>query len=734
MHKLLSNQELAERIKRGPCYLLLGQAWLKSGTGHDAFLEQALRKFGNGNFEDASYTGLFQTTANVNQEEAVAWLHDRCNSIPIPEAFETISEFAWNGVLTSAIDDVLIRGLRKSWRDVQRVTETIYQPTNPRSRTKLHVWCFFGNVASPESAGWPPLTQLQFVQRKGTATVLASAVPELLTSLGILCIEGYGPSEDWLGSESLYQFIANLGEDQTHLFSATEYQRNDPLLRALADEGKVTFHNETLAQFLLKASDAGWITLGQTPAETEFGKTIRVAGRGIQVPEQYLRLIQTTGRIITEMAFAPLKPQNRDARYTDFRHFLYQSSYHPEWEGYARGFAFKRPFQAQLWQKVRNQVDTPSLRREPVIVHGPTGSGKTVALGQLAFDLQKEGVCPVVFIDRNVRQMRRESVDQFCNWAEDHGAPAVVVIWDGMQEAREYRSFNQFLRSRGRRSVLVGSCYQTDVAGKELPNSVRVSPAMDNEEGRQFQIFLGSIDSELPARFVRLKGDELDTFLGCLYRFLPETRSAIQAGLGLEVAHAEDFLLQLQIQLVPGGHFGGTNLGELLANAGLQGSQEKFGEGSMQLAGENATEIRRLIGFVMLPGQFDLAIPFELLIRALGRTPGIRLLPTLEQVDIFRISEDLEGNPGIGPRSALEAKLIDRRLMGGAKSEVDYAVELLSHVRGSHLTGQREIEFAVDLVRFLGPNGQNVVHPRSLYLEWWSDSSLRMKKFSSWKP
>ena len=84
-----------------------------------------------------------------------------------------------------------------------------------------------------------------------------------------------------------------------------------------------------------------------------------------------------------------------------------------------------------------------------------------------------------------------------------------MVIWDGMQEAREYRSFNQFLRSRGRRSVLVGSCYQTDVAGKELPNSVRVSPAMDNEEGRQFQIFLGSIDSDLPARFVRLKGDEL---------------------------------------------------------------------------------------------------------------------------------------------------------------------------------------------------------------------------------
>jgi hypothetical protein len=32
------NQELAERLKRGPSYLLVGQAWLKGESGRDDFL------------------------------------------------------------------------------------------------------------------------------------------------------------------------------------------------------------------------------------------------------------------------------------------------------------------------------------------------------------------------------------------------------------------------------------------------------------------------------------------------------------------------------------------------------------------------------------------------------------------------------------------------------------------------------------------------------------------------
>jgi hypothetical protein len=542
------------------------------------------------------------------------------------------------------------------------------------------------------------------VARKATATVLADALPDLITPIGFLCVDAYDPSSDWFSPEAFFQAFSTLNPRQAHIFSAGEAHHKDPFLRALEAEEKLILHAETLAQFLTEAAESGWLQLGQTPAEAAFGQSLRVAGKSVAVPDQIFRQVQSTGRLITELAFAPLKPQSRDVRYADFRTFLYQSSYRPEWESYARGFAFRRGFQAEFSRVVKRRLESLSLRSEPVILHGPTGSGKTVAMGQLAFDLQKDGQYPAIFIDRSVRQLRKESIDQFCNWAEDQGAPAVVVVWDGMLELRDYRALDQYLRSRGRRCVLIGSCYQTNVNYEGFKKGVHVSPAMSVDEQHQFLAFLGEVDPDLPSRLSNVARVEPTSFLGNLYRYLPETRMAINTGLGLEVAYAEDLLLQLRIPVEQAQTFG-NNLGELLAKIGHTGSQEIFGPAIQVLASEEVSEVRRLIGFVMVPGQFGLSCPFELLMRAVGRSPGIRLLPILERIDVFRITEDAEGNPIVGPRSAFEAALVNRRIMGGAKSEVDYASMLLAQLRSSFVTGLREVNFAVDLLRFLGPNG-----------------------------
>lgn len=705
-----NNQRLAERLKRGPGYLLVGQGWLRLG-GRDPFLEQALRKFGSPNLTQSGYSSLFESSAGTRTPESLAWLHDRCTFIPIPEAFETVSEFSWNTVLTSAIDDVLIRGLRKPWREIQKVVSKDYQPTDPRSRSKLNVWCLFGSVAAADEEGWPPLTQLEFVSRKGTATVLADALADLISPLGVLFIESYEPSTDWLNSELFYQFCSKLSLDQAHLFSAGEDHWNNTFLKELVRAGKLTFHQQSLAQFLAEAAELGWIDLGQMPAETTFGQSIRIAEHVVTIPEQIFQRIHTTARLVTELAFAPLPKQSRDVRYSEFRNFLYQSSYRPEWEGYARGFAFRRTFQEELWQTARSRIENVPRRREPVVLHGPTGSGKTVALGQLAFDLQKEGKFPVVLIDRNVRQIKKEAIDQFCNWAEDQGATAVAVIWDGMMEPKEYRALDQYLRSRGRKCVVIGSCYQTDANDNMRPLGVQVKSEMNDEELHRFFDFLGTIEPDLPSRFVGFPRGKRDaeSFLGNLYRYLPETRLAIQTGLGMEVAHAENLLVNMRLPVEQASRFG-TSLADLLEKVGFAyGPKETFGSTVQTLGDEDASAVRRLIGFVMIPGSFGLPCPFELLVRALGTTPAMSLLPILERIDIFRIVEDIDGNPTVGPRSALEATLIAQRMMGGAKAEIDYATQLLSHLRGSSLTGQREIDFAVDLLRFLGPNGPNPV-------------------------
>jgi len=51
------------------------------------------------------------------------------------------------------------------------------------------------------------------------------------------------------------------------------------------------------------------LQVGQTSAEAEFGHSIRIGGHTVVVPNQYLRQINTTARLVTELAFAPLRPK-----------------------------------------------------------------------------------------------------------------------------------------------------------------------------------------------------------------------------------------------------------------------------------------------------------------------------------------------------------------------------------------------------------------------------------------
>jgi hypothetical protein len=178
--------------------------------------------------------------------------------------------------------------------------------------------------------------------------------------------------------------------------------------------------------------------------------------------------------------------------------------------------------------------------------------------------------------------------------------------------------------------------------------------------------------------------------------------------LGREVDHASEFIrrqkLGAEAPSAPGEQFG-TKLGNVFAQLGIELPQTPFGEKREFIAGEEVDEIQQLIGLIMVPGQFGLACPFELLMRAVGREAGGRLLDILRGIDIFQLQEDNVGNPIVEARTALEAQLIVRRTLAGAKGEIEYAIRLLSNVRSSFVTGSREVDFAVEFLRSIGPNG-----------------------------
>ena len=101
---------------------------------------------------------------------------------------------------------------------------------------------------------------------------------------------------------------------------------------------------------------------------------------------------------------------------------------------------------------------------------------------------------------------------------------------------------------------------------------------------------------------------------------------------------------------------------------------------------------------VMVPGQFGLTVPLELLIRAWGKRTSWRLPSLFEGTDFFQWFEDAVGNVEVGSRNGLEATLVVQSRLGGAKFEVDYIKRLLLAVResGTGFGEDREVSFAVD--------------------------------------
>ena len=61
-----------------------------------------------------------------------------------------------------------------------------------------------------------------------------------------------------------------------------------------------------------------------------------------------------------------------------------------------------------------------------------------------------------------------DDIDMYAAWAEDNGAKATLLIWDGMVHPGEYEALARQLRNRGRKVLIVGSAYVTDSDSSHL--------------------------------------------------------------------------------------------------------------------------------------------------------------------------------------------------------------------------------------------------------------------------
>lgn len=703
-----------------PVVLLLGQDAWRDRDKNDQVLVSALSRSGRAPASrvTVSYNDLL--AAEPLSEEFYEWLADTLLKRPQPQWMERIAQLPLNAVFTSSVDPSLSRALRSSGRDVEVVLSANDNPDNPRSRRNLHLTYLFGRAGERDANEAPPRSALERRRRAAIhANPLIARILDTTTALGVLVIDGLSTSRDWLSADGLLGVISAFGPGQVFWFGWRP-EENPGILEAFSElqapVGPVVFLGERFSQILERLSLANRITLS---AEREF-----VANDVISFDGHMLELDAAT-RLRTSTAAAVLHdgwldqnaPLVGEARYVEFRRFHGHVEDAKRFvEGIRRGFAIERDFEKRLLGRVKRDLTTAGRVQEPVLVHGQSGSGKSIALARLALKIREEGKFPVLLASRATRLPGVDEVDDFCLRAEAVGALATLLICDANAPATRYRDLLRGFQSRGRRVVVVGSTYRVfdqspDVEAVDVRFLQEVPADLSQREANDLlklmQQETGRALAASPSRYL----------LPAVYRLLPEVRPRLADGLANEARMTEDDLRSRgkATRAAPPKPSGA--LGQALVAAGLVDPKAVLDDRIEEFLGCLSDAASRAIDFVMMPGKLDCPVPVNLLMRAIGGSESITDIAQLfSGIDLFRWSNNDEDDVFVHPRLRVEAELIVARRLGTAEAETTVALHLLRSASPTSY-GSAERRFVLDLVHRLGPDGPYGKRYAQKYLE-----------------
>ena len=693
-------QEFWKKLNSGPAVLFIGQDYLSIETGEDPLLREVGNRFGY-RATKPKYSQLLEGLGGDSDESGRPWISEFCRRILHPDWLKSVSNFPWSSVVASAIDPIWLPAFRNEWREVASIYDDGYFPRDPRNRRVLHATFLYGALNQSELRQRAPLSQFEFIGRQQVARNLAQRLPNVLTPFGVMAVEGYNGEDDWYTWEDFYALLQTLGTGQVHVFSVDEEKAQNPVFAELVRTGKLIAHSERLVRVLDRGIDQGFVQTDRLIDSTEGTRRVRVQNQVKYVPRDLWNRISNSGILLDEQILVPPQPVSDEALYWEFRRFLFESGTRPLWSGYPRGLAFEREFESILYQKVTGQLELESTTDQSIIVHGQTGTGKTVALGGLAYKIAELGKYPVIFIERKAQRPVEVDIDECCRWLENSGAAATLIVWDGMGQQADYHELQTFLASRGRKAVVVGSAYKINSLDDHL---VEVPDRLSTGEAVAFAAFLEGLGIELSQQHRHDLSERDPSYLVALYRHLAAARPRITTGVIQELQQLEAELLTAvrnsQVSSVGLGSFASA-----LVSAGLVGQShaEDVTAGlDPQAVSKNVID---LVDLVTVPGRYGMNIPMELLARAWEQSNFELIAEVLRGCDLFQTFEDAAGRMIVGPRHPLEAQLVVQARIGSAEGEAGIICKIVRALRPSTWgsSDSDETSFIIETLRGVGP-------------------------------
>ncbi len=696
-------QDFYARLRQGPTVLFLGQNYLLTDFGVNPIVEALKTKCLNLTGGTTSLIDYLGSYCGDSPNSAFAWLHRKSDDIPIEESLHTISEFPWNHVYTTAIDNVWSRAFKKGWRSVSGIFDERYWPQDIRERHHLCGTFLFGCIDKEDKDARPPINEFSLDERHQIALGLLRRLPDILTPRGTLIIEGWDYETDWLSSKDFYPVINSLHPGQTYLINAQRKEIRDNRLLKLIETERLIILNDSLSTLIREGHNANSITLGD-PGLRLPGRQITIDSHPCTIPKDLRLGVERYGAVLDDNLTLPPRKLDPAQEYFAFLRFLESPIKSNQWDSFSRHFGFERDYYRLLLADVVSALHKHQIPKAPFILHGETGTGKTVALGMIAYEVAVRQIYPVVYIERTIHNIDWPAIDRLLKWLEDSGASCSLIVWDGMRGEDEYAYALSKLADRARKVVLVGSSYLIDSTTTKSRLVIADRDLNEHEQDR-FSKYLDRFDSELSLAISEKRIHLDEGFLVALYRLLPSTRPSLRAGVVAEVGHAQDEILE-RLKQLPNDSGGLNTLSAALELAGFKFEAANDWTAKAQLAGEQMSDIQKLFALVLVPGRYGCSVPVELLLSSLDKSISDSLLAALK-TNVLVWTENKSGELFVSPRHSLEAQLYVDRVFGGQiESEVEFIKMLILGIRrpGSAVGTDVAIDFLVDLLRLIGPN------------------------------
>lgn len=695
---------LAEAIReQRPLVLFAGQDFDYAGSHCRSVLDAFLDRLS----QHACTTGWHTVLNFKTTREDMEWLSERFDRSVLSDASLRIVDMPWSAVFTSSINPQLARNFETRGRQPEQVLSREVYSRVSRSRSRPPIHYIFGKSDETDIDTRAPRTRVEWKRRlRRHAGNLINRIGETATARGVVVISGYDPNSDWLPIDDILAPLSDHSGLQVLWFGNSTDSDSD-VAEEMVAHGMLTITETTLATAIgtLELDDS--LDIAGSVAPDEPGM-VSINGTVLDITPA-LRLRVEASAAIVDDAWSEEPDLLQESQLQDaFRRFHGGiGNFRVLVEGVARGFAVKREFEDLLWRTITQSLDRLGQQgqNDLVLIHGQSGTGKSVAVARLALDIRRRLCLPVLVATNRIPSY--SDIEAFCSAAEQVGARATVLICDASQAPERYEDLGSAMRSKGRRILIVGTAYRMDWIDDQPSVKFVEAPAyVTDREGAALEGLVTEFGHS--TSIIKPESSDGSNIFAMIYRKLPEGRGNLASGVSAE-ARAVEQLVRTRAKAMPR-PVELSPLAMQLVEAGVVSPTTQFFRENEQLEDEGLDAAGRLIDYVMVAGRLNCPVPLNLIFRVITAGKAItdlsQVLHMFKNLDLFRWRETgVEGSdPLIAPRIQLEAELICRRRIADAQLEIKRLIELIDGVRLG-LDRKSERSFLLDLLQKLDRNG-----------------------------